>query len=197
MFNLLTWILGGSGNKGRKVKGGSRSTGRSVRNTSGVWTKAKSKSFGAHKGQHQVVTVYHGTPSASNIKSIRRDGWQIGSGNAYGDGIYFSHNLAEAKGYAGSSGVIVKCRVVLGKSATWNTALDKQYQTWCKGKQITADSSAKTAFLLKHGFKTLQAGTIVVVLKPQFSNQTAYRQKVREITIISVHNATNLKQIQV
>jgi hypothetical protein len=141
------------------------------------------------------LTVYHGTKDISAVKSIRRDGWQIGSGNGHGDGIYFSTDYNEAKAYAGSSGVVIKCQVFPGKSTTWNNSLEKQYQKWCSNKKILPDSSAKTAFLLKHGYKTLRAGTILVVLKPQFNNHTAWRQKVKEIQVCSVHNPDSKKRI--
>ena len=149
-----------------------------------------------HREQGQkTLIVYHGTPSVATVKSIRRDGWQIGSGNLHGDGIYFSRDLDEARGYAGAKGVVIKCKVFLGKSATWNPDLDKQYRNWCRNKNIAADTSAKTAFLLKHGYKTLQAGKILVVLKPQFNNHSAWRQKVREIKICSVHEPKSHKRI--
>jgi len=141
---------------------------------------------GMNMGQKSVI-VYHGTPSISTVKSIRRDGWQIGSGNAYGDGVYFSKNIEEARRYAGSSGAVIKCRVGLGKSAVWSPTMEKQFQAWCQKSNIPADASAKTAYLLKNGYKTLQSNSIIVVLKPQFANHSAWRQKIKEISIVSVH----------
>jgi hypothetical protein len=156
----------------------------------------KSSGSASYKGSGgKSLTAYHGTSDISVVKSIRQNGWQVGSGNLHGDGIYLSTSYDEAKSYAGSSGVVIKCRVSPGKTATWNNGLDKQYQKWCRSQNILPDSSAKTAFLIKRGFKTLRTGTILVVLYPQYNNQTAWREKAPEIKVCSVHNPVSKKRI--
>lgn len=143
------------------------------------------------------VVVYHGTSSAENARSILKHGWIIGSGNAYGDGIYFSKDLSEAKIYAGGSGVYLKCRIYMGKTCQWNTKMSSKYTSWCKSRGVIPDNSAKTSFLLQHGFKTLKEGKIIIVLGPQYAHPSAWKIKRRNIRVISIHRADNDRRIRV
>jgi hypothetical protein len=54
-----------------------------------------------------------------------------------------------------------------------------------------------TAFLLQHGYHTLQNGKVVVVLAPQFANPTAWKRKSRLIKVLSVHQASDDRRIHV
>ncbi len=133
--------------------------------------------------------AYHGTPSALNAASILKDGWEVGSGNAFGDGIYFSQDLAEAKRYAGASGVYLRCLIRLGKSCTWNAETQRQYDAWCRARNVRPDNSAVAAFLLKRGFDTVVSGDMIVVLQPRYANPSAWRRKIFRIRVLSVHRA--------
>jgi len=74
-----------------------------------------------------------------------------------------SLDLVTAKTYAGAAGVYLKCSIRLGKCPRqWPAALDKEYRSWCQAKGVRQDNSAKTAFLLAHGFHTLQTGNVVL-----------------------------------
>lgn len=146
---------------------------------------------------NNTLIAYHGTPSSSNAASIFKHGWIVGSGNAYGDGIYFTQNISEAKSYAGSGGVYLKCIINMGKTCQWNNGMEKQYSNWCKAGNINPDNSAKTSFLLQKRFKTLKAGNIVVVLEPQYQNPSAWKRKNHRIRILSVHRAKDDKRIRV
>jgi len=52
-----------------------------------------------------------------------------------------------------------------------------------------------TAFLLQHGYHTLQNGKVVVVLAPQFANPTAWKRRL--IKVLSVHQASDDRRIHV
>ncbi len=145
-----------------------------------------------------VVILYHGTPNLANAKSIAKHGFMVtgANGNALGDGIYLA-DLGTAKAYAGSSGYWLKCRVNLGKTCVWDDSLSKRYGSWCRRKGVTANNAAKTAFLLQNGYHTLQSGNVVVVLRPCYSNPTAYKRKDPRIRIVSVHSVKDSASIKV
>ena len=145
----------------------------------------------------QSVVAYHGTKSDDNARSILAHGWQIGSGNGYGDGVYFSTNEREAKGYAGSAGVYLKCRIHLGKTITWDKAAAAEYRAWCRDRGAAQNNSALTAYLVQRGYTTLRHKTIIVALAPQYANAAAWKQRFRCIRIMSVHRASNDQRIWV
>jgi hypothetical protein len=142
------------------------------------------------------VTAYHGTTNPSAAASILRHGFLVGSGNLYGDGIYLSTSLSEAKGYASKSGVYLRCSIDPGRCATWNADMERQYRSWCRERRVPPDNSAKTAFLIQRGYHSLRAGTVFVVLAPQYANQAAWKRKNRRIRILSVHRAKDDKRIR-
>lgn len=143
------------------------------------------------------ITAYHGTPSVTNARSICRDGFMAGGGNALGDGIYLATDVASAKTYAGSAGVYVKCQVTLGRTCVWGAPMQARYAAWCQLHGVQQDNSAMTAFLLRNGFNTIQNGKVVVVLSPGYRNPTAWKQKSRFIRVLSVHRASNNARINV
>lgn len=145
----------------------------------------------------QTVIAYHGTPSIENSRSILRDGWLTGSGNAAGDGKYFATDLATARSYAGASGVYLKCSIKIGKCCRWTVALDKEYQSWCRLRAVRQDNSAKTAFLLTRGFHSLRTGNVIVVLSPKMANPSAFKRKDPRIRILSIHRAADNRRIRV
>jgi len=119
-----------------------------------------------------------------------------GGGNALGDGVYLTTDLNTAKGYA-SGGAYLKCLVTLGRTCVWGTPMQARFAAWCQSRGVRQDNSAMTAFLLQHGFKTLQSGNVIVVLAPQFANPTAWKRKSRFIRVLSVHRASDGAQIRV
>lgn len=143
------------------------------------------------------VVAYHGTPSVTNARSIVRDGFMAGGGNALGDGIYLATDLATAKGYSGSTGVYVKCLVTLGRTCIWGAPMQARYAAWCQRHSVQQDNSAMTAFLLRNGFNTIQNGKVVVVLSPGYRNPTAWKQKSRFIRVLSVHRASDGARLNV
>jgi len=143
------------------------------------------------------TVAYHGTPSVQNARSIIRDGFAVGCGNALGDGIYLATDLATAKAHAGSSGVYLKCLVKLGRTGFWGASMQARYAVWCQSRGVRQDNSAKTAFALQHGFNTLQNGNVVVVLAPQFANPTAWKRKLNRIKIVSIHRAADDRRLNV
>jgi hypothetical protein len=145
----------------------------------------------------QQVIAYHGTPAAANAASIIKHGFMVKSGNALGDGVYLSQSLQEAKGYTGTIGVYLRCRVYLGRSAQWTPQLRNDYQLWCRERSVEVNNSAITGFLRQRGFSTLTSGNIIVVLWPQSANPSAWKRKFREISIISVHRASDDARIRV
>jgi hypothetical protein len=145
----------------------------------------------------QQVIAYHGTPAAANAASIIKHGFMVKSGNALGDGVYLSQSLQEAKGYTGTIGVYLRCRVYLGRSAQWTPQLRNDYQLWCRERSVEVNNSAITGFLRQRGFSTLTSGNIIVVLWPQSANPSAWKRKFREISIISVHRALDDARIRV
>jgi hypothetical protein len=120
----------------------------------------------------------------------------VGTGNGEGDGIYLTSNLPTAKAYA-REGVYLTCRVSLGRSATWDTALRQRFKVWCQARGAWANNSAKTAFLLSLGFHTLLSGDVIVVLQPQRSNAHAWKRKDRRIQVVSVHRASDDVRVRV
>jgi hypothetical protein len=146
---------------------------------------------------HGRVIAYHGTPSSLNARSIFRDGFMAGSGNALGDGIYLATDLAAAKSHAGSAGVYLACSVKLGRTCFWRPPMQARYAAWCERRGVRQDNSAMTAFLLQRGYNTLQNGKVVVVLAPQFANPTAWKRKNRLIQVLSVHRASDDARIRV
>ena len=143
------------------------------------------------------VVAYHGTPSVTNARSICRDGFMAGGGNALGDGIYLGMDVATAKSYAGSTGVYVKCLVKLGRTCVWGAPMQARYAAWCLRHGVQQDNSAMTAFLLRNGFNTIQNGKVVVVLSPGYRNPTAWKRKSRFIRVLSVHRASDDARINV
>jgi hypothetical protein len=150
---------------------------------------------GASNGQQ--IIAYHGTPDQANAASIIKHGWMVGPGNGLGDGLYFSQSLPEAKGYTRTSGVYLRCRIDLGRSAQWTPQLQKEYQRWCKERNVQANNSAITAFLRQRGYSTLTSGNVVVVLWPQSANPSAWKRKFRNIRVLSVHRASDDARIRV
>lgn len=143
------------------------------------------------------ILAFHGTPSSSNAGSIFRHGWMTGGGNAYGDGVYFATDPATAKGYAGGSGVYLKCLLFPKRVCNWNTNMDSQFRQWCSQRGTAADNSAKTAFLIHQGFDCLHQGNIVVMLAPQYANPAAWKRKNFKIRILSVHQSSDDRKIRV
>lgn len=119
-----------------------------------------------------------------------------GGGNALGDGVYLTTDLNAAKGYA-SGGVYLKCLVTLGRTCVWGSPMQARYGAWCQSRGVRQDNSAMTAFLLQHGYKTLQSGNVVVVLSPQFANPSAWKRKSGLIRVLSIHRASDGARIDV
>jgi len=160
--------------------------------------KGKFKHSGKRRPRQNGVIAYHGTPALKNARSILRDGWMVGNGNAYGDGIYLSKDINVARKYASNKGVILKCRVTLRKCAYWNSDLSHQYQHWCYQRKVPADNSAKTAFLIQKGYKTLMTeNKTIVILMPQYANQAAWKKKISYLKVLSIHLASNNQRIRV
>lgn len=143
------------------------------------------------------IVAFHGTPSVTNARSIRRDGFMAGNGNALGDGIYLATDVATAKSYAGSTGVYVKCLVTLGRTCVWGAPMQARYAAWCQRHGVQQDNSAMTAFLLRNGYNTIQNGKVVVVLQPGYRNPTAWKRKSRFIRVLSIHRASDGARINV
>ena len=72
-----------------------------------LWTNVTDTLKGGKK-------LYHCT-SEQNAESIERSGFQPGSRGIAGGGMYFAETPADAARKAHSSGVVLKCRVKLGK----------------------------------------------------------------------------------
>lgn len=193
-------ILGGSPTQPstrRSAKGyGAGRRGANLRPATALSAKAKGvvKPSGLLKG---TTTVYHGTPSVENARSIARNGWMVGSGNVLGDGIYFARNLSTARSYASSGGVYLKCAVKLGRTCTWDANMQQRFQQWCRRTGASQDRSAQTSFLLKNGYDTIQNGEVIVVLAPQYANPTAHKRKDRRIRILSIHRASDDRRVRV
>jgi hypothetical protein len=147
--------------------------------------------------QHGHTLAFHGTPSVTNTQSILRHGFMTGHGNGLADGLYFSRNPATAKSYAGAAGVLLRCIIRLGKTCVWSPQMQQRFSGWCQARSIAPDNSAKTAWLLRHGFNTLQDGDVIVVLAPQFANPAAWKRKDRRIRVLSVHRAADDRRLHV
>lgn len=158
-------------------------------------TQTKSQLFPRCSSSKQVV-VYHGTPNKENAKSMLKDGFICGAGNSLGSGIYFSKNINTAKAYAGNTGVYVKCLLTPGKIARSTPLLQGQFQKWCLTKNVVPDKIAFSSFLLKNGYHSLQSNDVIVLLKVQCANPSAWKFKDRRIKILGVFQA-NGKQIRI
>lgn len=180
--------------------------GRSRNSTSSAWRNSrKATNTGkingsSHRPSARVTfrsyVAFHGTPSVANARSILRDGWMAGAGNAHGDGVYLTLDRSVATGYASSSGVLLRCRVS-GRTCEWGAHLDSLYNQWCQRRGATPNNSAKTAFLLERGVQVLRADNILVVLQPQYANPTAYKRKLRCVKVLGVHRASDGKPVRV
>ncbi|MBK8091752.1 MAG: hypothetical protein IPK32_07150 [Verrucomicrobiaceae bacterium] len=153
--------------------------------------------FKPTKARESHVIAYHGTPQVENARSILRHGWMVSTGNAYGDGVYLAADLVTAQGYARGGGVIIKCRVRLSRCCQWDSSWQQRYDDWCRKRKVIADNSAKTAFLIQAGMRVLRAGSILVVLSPQYANATAWKLRRPEIKILSIHSSSDMKSINV
>ena len=153
--------------------------------------------FQAPSASHGTLVAFHGTPSAENARSILRHGWMVSRGNALGDGVYLAQDLATAKSHAGTGGVYIKCRVRLGRTCVWTSRWQAEFDRWCKARAVVADNSARTAFLLRRGSKTLQSGKVVVVLAAQVANPTAWKLRQPRIRVLSIHRAADDRPIRV
>jgi hypothetical protein len=120
-----------------------------------------------------------------------------GSGNAYGSGVYFSTNLQEAKGYCQGNGVYLKCLIRSRRTCTWNRQMQAAFEAWCKKKNAVQDQNARSAFLLQSGHDTLRTGSIVVVLRPQFSNPSAHKARLHQVRILGVYRGDTDKKLKV
>jgi len=160
---------------------------------------SKPKSIHNRAGLQQAkkLVAFHGTPDSTHAKSIFRDGWMVGSGNAYGDGIYFATDVQTAKSYAGGSGVYLKCLLFLSRTCNWDATTQKRYDGWCQKKGVASNNSAKTAFLIQNGFDSVRSGNVIVMLAPQYANPTAWKRKNKKIRILSVHRSGNDRKIRV
>ncbi len=174
------------------------------RQWSGHRSRRSPKRSGPHRphakrrsGGGKGVVAYHGTPSAANAASIIRHGFMCGSGNGLGDGIYLSTDLAVAKAYAQGGGVYLKCLVQLGRSCTWDTTTNAEFKRWCRDRGAWANNSARTAYLVQHGFHTLMADSVIVVLTPQHANAAAWKRRDWRIKVLSVHRAADDVRIRV
>lgn len=180
--------------------GGSRVRGFPARSSGRTAFKRLRKIF---KGMAEsplmrgYAICWHGTPNAANASSIVRHGFMIGQGNGLADGVYFSRKVATAKTYAGGGGVLVKCRVRLGKSCLWNNHLQRRFAQWCQSRGVPPDNSGKTAYLLQHRYDTLQANDVIVVLSPQYVNGAAWKRKDPRVRVLSVHRAADGARIKV
>jgi hypothetical protein len=145
----------------------------------------------------RCVVAYHGTPSVENAKSIIRDGFKIGSGNALGDGVYLTRDLSVAKTYAGSNGVYLRCLVQLGRNCNLDDGTRGAFAAWCRSRGASADNSALTAFLMQRGYDTVYDAATIVVLSPQCVNSNAWKRRDLEIRILSVHKGSDGRRIRV
>lgn len=143
------------------------------------------------------IIAYHGTPTAQNAADILKNGFLAGMGNALGSGVYFSTSLTEAKAYARGTGVYIKCVVTPKSICTWNHRFDNQFSTWCAEHNVHPDTNARTSFLLRQGYDTLQSGTVLVALRPLFANPTAHKVRLRQVRVLGVFRADNDQKIRV
>ncbi len=167
------------------------------------------KKQGAKKGwnsrsraQNKLITqkeiiAFHGTPTAQNAADILKNGFLAGAGNALGSGVYLSTNLTEAKAYARGTGVYLKCVVKPKRICMWDNRFDQQFRAWCAQHNVHPDTNARTSFLLRQGYDTLQAGTVLVALRPLFANPTAHKVKLRQVRVLGVFRADNDRKIRV
>lgn len=141
--------------------------------------------------------VWHGTPSKANAASIRRHGFLVSTGNSLGDGVYFTEDFSQAKGYAGSSGVCIRCWLKKVRCCIWDSAMDRKFRSWCAHRGVNPDNSARTAFLLRSGWRRLRAGKIWVVLAPQFANPGAWKKRFPGVKIVGFHDPRTKKTVRV
>ncbi len=159
--------------------------------------KKSAKRSSKRRPNFNSIIAYHGTQDKGNVRSIFRDGWMVGEGNALGDGIYFAKDISTAKSYAGPGGIYIKCLVRLGRTCQWNSDTQRRFNAWCKRKAVVSDNSAKTAFLIQNGYNTVRDGNVIVVLAPLYANCTAWKRKNRRIRILSVHRGSDGRRIRV
>ncbi len=154
---------------------------------SGKWFFARTGSDGARGSSQRrgEIVAWHGTPGLQNVKSILAHGWVVGNGNAFGDGVYASSDFNVAKGYAGSSGYVLKLAIKAGRVATWSVSFQTAFTSWCTRQQCAADMSAKTAFLLGQGFHTLREGNVIVVLLRAYRNPLAAKIRTWRVRVLS------------
>ncbi|UCH92835.1 MAG: hypothetical protein JSV88_21405 [Candidatus Aminicenantes bacterium] len=140
---------------------------------------------------------FHGTSSMQNVKSIIKEGWKVGSGNAYGSGIYFgfapgSRNKNKNQGkskipvpglsyksgtiadsFAGYSGALIIAEVDWGNFANWeNQKVQEKYYNWCsKGKNKYGGGDAITEWCLSNGYDSVKCpkGGFGVMLQHRYS----------------------------
>lgn len=143
------------------------------------------------------VTVYHGTQTLENARSIVRHGWIVGTGNSLGDGVYTTTSVDVAKSYSTASGYILQAQLDPGKTTAWTPTLAQAFATWCKSRGCVADMSARTAFLRDRGFHTLQHGNVYVVLHLGLRNPAATKVKVKRLRIVRVFDAANGRTVRV
>jgi len=181
---------------------GSQSPGRpsaqspqQARQSPTLWTPPTTRPGPPLKQTRRTFIAYHGTPAATNARSILRHGWMVGSGNAHGDGIYLSTRIQTAIAYAGSGGLYLKCRVS-GKACSWTPGMQSEFDRWCKCRMARADASAKTSFLIQRGVELVEVGDVLVVLAPQFANPTAWKWKNRQIKIIGVYRVSDDRPVR-
>lgn len=151
---------------------------------------------GQQQQKNNGLTAYHGTPSRENAKAIFQRGFLVGRGNAHGDGVYLSTNIATASAYAGSAGVVLKCSV-RGRCCHWTSQLQHQFSQWCQRNQVQTDNSARTAFLIQRGYEVLREGEVLVVLSPQMANPTAWQQRDRRIRVLTAYDSSGRQRIRV
>lgn len=159
------------------------------------FSRSKQSRISDSRLQKGELLAWHGTPGLPNVKSILTHGWVVGNGNAVGDGVYSSSDFGVAKGYAGSSGYVLKLALKPGRMATWSTSLQRRFAKWCSLHNCTSDMSAKTAFLLTQGFQTLREGNVFVVLLRAYRNPLAAKIRTRRIRIIGAVRASDGQEI--
>jgi len=165
----------------------------------GKWFFARAGADGAHglSLRRGEIVAWHGTPSLQNVKSILAHGWVVGNGNALGDGIYASSDFTVAKSYSGSSGYVLKLAIKSGRLATWSPSLHTAFTNWCAHQGCTADMSAKTAFLLGQGFRTLRDGKVIVVLLRAYRNPLAAKIQTHRVRVLSAVATADGREIDI
>jgi hypothetical protein len=121
---------------------------------------------------------FHGTPSKQNVKSILREGWKVGNGNALGSGIYFGFipgtkkgdknkvpvpgldykSKTAADGYASYSGALIIAEVDWGNFANWeDSTVSQDFSNWCAGNKTRfSGGDALTEWGLTNGYGSVK-----------------------------------------